>query len=53
MLRPVEPTVADADDILALAASVFAGFDTEGLAEVEAAMRRRPDFFGENSDAQA
>jgi prevent-host-death family protein len=51
VLRPVEPTAADVDDILALAASVFAGFGTEELAEVEAAMRRRPNFFGENADA--
>ena len=52
VLRPMEPAGVDADDILALAANVFAGFGTEELAEVEAAMRRRPDFFGENSDAK-
>jgi len=53
VLRPMEPAAVDADDILALAASVFAGFGTEELEEVEAAMRRRPDFFGEHSDGQA
>ena len=46
VLRPMEPAVVDADDILTLAASVFAGFGTEELAEVEAAMHRSRDFFG-------
>lgn len=53
VLRPVEPAAADADEILALAAGVFAGFDAGDLAEVQATIRRRPDFFGENTDATA
>ena len=53
VLRPVEQAAAGADDILALAAGVFAGFDAGDLAEVEAAIRRRPDFFGENRNDKA
>ena len=48
VLRPIEPVAEDADTILALAADVFSALDNDDLAEIEAAMQRRPDFFGEN-----
>ena len=47
VLRPLETVAADADAILDMAADVFAGLDAAALAEVEAAMQRRSDFFGE------
>lgn len=45
VLRPVEQSSQDADAILDLAAEVLAGLEEDDLAEVEAAMHRRPDFF--------
>ena len=53
VLRPVEPLLRDPGEILALAAGVLAGLDDADLAEVEAAVRRRPDFFAEHGGAAA
>lgn len=50
VLRPVEQPAQDADEILALASSVLADLDDDVLVAVEAAMRRRPDFFGERTE---
>jgi prevent-host-death family protein len=50
VLRPVEPATADADEILTLATKVFDGFSAEDFAEVQSAVRRRSDFFGELPD---
>lgn len=47
VLRPIVERAEDADAILALAGSVFAGLDKDDLAAVEAIIQRRPDFFGE------
>jgi prevent-host-death family protein len=52
VLRPVEPPAADAEEILALAAGVFDGLGPDDLAEMEAAIRRRPDFFGETLETR-
>jgi prevent-host-death family protein len=46
VLRPVAPAPEDPDQILALAAGVFDDLDARDLADVEAAIARRPDFFG-------
>lgn len=51
VLRPVERPTLDADTILALAAGVFTGFDEKELAEVEAAVRRRPGFFADRAES--
>ena len=51
VLRPVETPAEDADTILALAAGVFDGLTENELAEVEAAIRRRPSFFAGRGDA--
>jgi prevent-host-death family protein len=53
VLRPVAAPVEDAGAILALAAGVFDGLREDELAAVEAAIRRRPDFFGEQADGAA
>ncbi|HQY92892.1 MAG: type II toxin-antitoxin system prevent-host-death family antitoxin [Caldilinea sp.] len=47
ILRPIEPVVEDSDAILRLAGEVFADLDDDALAEVEAAIQRRPDFFAD------
>lgn len=47
VLRPLETIAADADAILDMAADVFAGLNAADLADVETAMQRRSDFFGE------
>lgn len=52
VLRPVERPAQDANEILALASSVLSDLDADGLAAVEAAMRRRTDFFGEHTKPQ-
>ena len=52
VLRPVERPAQDADAILNLAVEVLAGLDEDDLAEVQAAMRRRPDFFAGRTESQ-
>lgn len=47
VLRPVAEDSEEPDAILALAANVFSGLNEDDLAAVEAAIQRRPDFFGE------
>ena len=51
VLRPIEPVTKDAEEILLLAARRLLGLDETELAEVEAAIQRRPDFFGEHAVA--
>jgi prevent-host-death family protein len=50
VIRPVAVPAEDVEEILALAQSVYAGLDKATLAEVEAATRRRQDFFGDMLD---
>jgi prevent-host-death family protein len=50
VLRPVEQPVQDADAILELAASVLADLNEDELAEIQAAMHRRFDFFDERTE---
>ena len=52
VLRPVEQPTLDANAILALATSVLDGLNEEEVAEVEAAIRRRPDFFAERTEPE-
>lgn len=52
VLRPVEQPTLDANAILALATSVLDGLNEEEVAEVEAAIRRRPHFFGERTEPE-
>jgi prevent-host-death family protein len=53
VLRPIIPAISDVNTILDLAAAVFSGLNEADLAEVEASIRRRPDFFGESAAANA
>ncbi|MBW7882627.1 MAG: hypothetical protein H3C34_08315 [Caldilineaceae bacterium] len=43
VLRPFETATENVDEILMLAGEVFAGLNDQELAEVETAIRRRPD----------
>lgn len=47
VIRPVEAPAEDVEEILTLATAVYAGLDITTLAEIEAAIRRRQDFFGD------
>jgi antitoxin (DNA-binding transcriptional repressor) of toxin-antitoxin stability system len=49
VLSPVTSRGKGVEDILALAAGVFDGLNASEVAEVEAAMHRRTDFFGEQA----
>lgn len=51
VLRPVEPAAAEADEILRLAMDVFTGLSDDELAQVEAAIQRRPGFFDESAES--
>lgn len=47
VIRPVDDLTRKPDEILALAADVFAGLDATTQADVEELIQRRQDFFGE------
>jgi prevent-host-death family protein len=49
LLRPIKPAVANIDALLALTADVFCDLGEDELAEVEALIQRRADFFGEDA----
>ncbi|HHY58109.1 MAG TPA: type II toxin-antitoxin system prevent-host-death family antitoxin [Chloroflexi bacterium] len=46
VLRPLSSEIGDVDTILNWTADVFSGLSETDLAEIEASIRRRPDFFG-------
>ena len=53
VLRPIKPASSDVNTILDLAAEVFSGLNEADLAEIEASIHRRPDFFGDSTVVHA